>query len=134
MIDEPLMNQLLEQWKTGQGRESGSHKPQCPDPDLPFMDKCPVCGKQQMHYQCSACIQKLGHHLYKACCDPFDYAIGLKNGCVIHATCEVAEIRGDWVFITGIEKDGTTLPFSCPRGMQVRLSEIAWVADAPNGC
>lgn len=86
--------------------------------------------------------------LRKATEDPFDYALGLRTGQTIHF--HEARIRGRWVFIDycrqdtfddrGFAKDDLTgfprsvtcnRPFS--RGVYIRLSDIVWVADAPNG-
>lgn len=73
--------------------------------------------------------------LLKALRDSFDYALGLKNGHVIHFS-EAHLLKGErWIKLIGfnetIEMDGVS--FSFPRGLDVRISEIAWVADAPNG-
>lgn len=83
---------------------------------------------------CEACEQKYGSHLLKAATDPFDYAIGLRDGMVLRWTGGTCTIRGDWVHIPQPDQEpGKFLPFPFERGLQVRLSEIAWVADAPNG-
>src|SRR5947207_2797338 len=47
---------------------------------------------------CPACRLKLGH-IAKALCDPFDYALGLKNGAVLRFTGENARLLGDWLVI-----------------------------------
>jgi hypothetical protein len=128
MSDESTTARLIEEWTTGLGRESGAAKL------LPanWNEKCPGCGKELEEWRCADCVKKYGPHLYKAMCDPFDYAIGLKNGIVIRTVGECVEICGEWVKINGLD-EGTTLPFACPRGIQILLSEIAWVADAPHG-
>lgn len=77
-------------------------------------------------------------HLAKACADPFVYAIGLKNGHVImfHAAC--VHPGTDWLTLEILNEDQQEdnekrLGHKCPRGLSVRISEIAWCADAPDG-
>lgn len=81
--------------------------------------------------------------LIKAIHDPFDYALGLKNGQVMEFT--EARLCRPFVFVSGIKR--TTIKGleaetaanarypSCDfdRGVDIRISEIAWVADAPHG-
>lgn len=80
--------------------------------------------------------------LWKAVLDPFDYAIGLKSGMVIRF--QEATIVGDgkWVYLSGLDNwpeqyastdYGEGIPFPFPRGIEVRLDDIEWVADAPAG-
>lgn len=85
--------------------------------------------------------RKLPRDLVKAIQDqPFSYALGLKNGTVIHFT-GADYSGGDWVALDveshNIPKLVRTAvlnnPFPFDRGVEVRLSEIAWVADAPYG-
>lgn len=79
--------------------------------------------------------------LQKACCDPFDYAMGMRNGLVFRF-CEASPVSREWVFVDGIKRAhemhgvGEPVPFenmTMERGMYVRVAEIAWVADGPNG-
>ena len=48
-----------------------------------------------------------------------------------------AQIHSDYVTIfpgdDRLESSGVELPFLMPRGLDVRLSEILWCADAPTG-
>jgi hypothetical protein len=77
--------------------------------------------------------------LVKALHDSFDYALGLRNGQVIHFYEAHLSESGKWVQLIGfgdeyshsIEMSGVDYTF--PRGLYVRLSDIMWVADAPNG-
>lgn len=79
--------------------------------------------------------------LAKACYDPFDYAMGLTDGTVIFF--EYAEpVSRLWVTIMGVRQgpravlqDGTSDRSNAifERGLDVRVSQIAWVADAPYG-
>ena len=79
--------------------------------------------------------------LAKACVDPFDYAMGLRNGSVLFFEHAVAVSR-TWVTIMGVKQgppavldDGTPDRNNAifGRGLDVRVSQIAWVADAPYG-
>lgn len=97
-------------------------------------------------------LAELGYppSLVKACCDPFDYALGLRDGRVIEFYTAFA--HGDWVTLVGQEEwhtwtdaegnrksqaTGDTpvagLPYACPRGVDIRVADIVWCADAPNG-
>ena len=74
--------------------------------------------------------------------DYFEYALRLSSGEIIRF--HSAKIYGDYVTLSGgdggydsrslaaCEQD-PSLPFSFERGLDVRLSEIVWCADAPNG-
>ena len=79
--------------------------------------------------------------LAKACYDPFEYVLVLRSGTLLHF--ESASPRGQWVHI---EFGGYAPPrildaarmdraghFSFDRGMDVRVADIVWCADAPNG-
>lgn len=84
-------------------------------------------------------LAKLGiyGHLAKACLDYFDYAVGLKNGHVIQFS--IAEVRSpEWLLLKvdledHKEENEKRVGHPFERGVMVRLSEIAWCADAPNG-
>ena len=71
--------------------------------------------------------------LCKACLDEFDYALQLRNGTVIRF--EFAKIISkDWVHLDRWNgEDSGNLPFSARRGIDVRISDIVWVMDAPEG-
>jgi hypothetical protein len=92
------------------------------------------CGRLNDEFDpvCDACSEKYGHHLAKAMCDPFDFAIGLKTGPVLHFIGKTIDLKGEWFHLPDPDKV-YGLPFPFGRGMQVRLLDIAWVADAPNG-
>lgn len=72
--------------------------------------------------------------LWKACCDSFDYAIKLRTGEVFRFT-DAELIDPEWVLISGLDHYENMFPkeFNFERGLQVRLSDIVWVADAPAG-
>lgn len=99
--------------------------------------------------------------LVKAFFDPFDYALGLKNGTVIyfHEATPLLTIDMDdstnhpelftgWVRLSSFDNrplstsisvpepeliNGSPASFTFERGIDVLVSEIAWVADAPWG-
>ncbi len=111
--------------------------------------RCIACNhtiQQQQAYDapwqvCNACDQRYPPSLIKAASDPFDYACRLVTGEVIrfdHAT-----IHGDYVtlecgsFFDAFADNDTPkaqrLPYPCPRGVDVRVADIVWCADAPQG-
>jgi hypothetical protein len=117
---------------------------------------CDICGvnivgtgideNEPPPFACQVCKSKYPPALLKATCDPFLYALGLRDGTVVDF--ESAEIYGEWVTIHGENDESGRSGMSdesgessgsrwkgrdCPRGVDIRLSEIVWVADAPNG-
>lgn len=111
------------------------------------MTLCPHCRRSYVQPAaddevavavCVACSARLPEALVKALSDPFDYALGLRDGTTVRF--EQARIAGDFVHLEGVtEWNGKRLgvqghfPYTLDRGIDVRLSEIAWVADAPMG-
>lgn len=99
--------------------------------------KCPACKDELIttdDWCCERCVNRYGPVLIKAIVDEFDYAVGLVSGEVIRFT--KAETHGDWVTLGDIDLDKSKLPaqLSCPeRGLDVRISQIAWACDAPQG-
>lgn len=84
--------------------------------------------------------------LAKACQDEFDYAMGLKSGLILYFTqARYDAIQSpDWIHIEVRPDRGYKVPDShasdwgekvmiFERGIDIRVSEIAWVADAPFG-
>jgi hypothetical protein len=74
------------------------------------------------------------HSLAKASVDRWDYAVGLHSGIVI--LCSESKRRGDIIDLMGIRKvldpSGNEVlhgDFLWGRGMEVKLSAIAWSAD-----
>jgi hypothetical protein len=83
---------------------------------------------------------KLPPALVKAMHDPFDYALGLRDGQVIRFYEAEMQKGGQWIKLiafgegdhdSSMEMSNTS--YSFPRGVYVRLSDITWVADAPHG-
>ena len=68
--------------------------------------------------------------------DPFDYALQLRTGTIIRFT-GASPYGQKWVLLSGVDAieqpPGFSLPYPVPRGLSVRLSDIVWVADAPEG-
>ena len=76
--------------------------------------------------------------LLKATDDTFDYALKLTTGEIIRFS--QATLHGDYVTLLpagGWNGPGFDPPFqghlTCPRGVDVRLDQIVWCADAPEG-
>jgi len=75
--------------------------------------------------------------LTKACMDtPFDYALRLRTGEVI--AFQAAEvINSEWIHLTLKEMEDqpeeNQIAYPADRGVDVRLSDIVWVMDAPEG-
>lgn len=99
---------------------------------------CVVCGQftEDGVSGCAPCQARLPASVIKACCDPFDYALRLRTGEIVRF--EQARVLGDYVHLTGQGSadgqatfDGLAFPF--PRGLDVRLDDIVWCADAPEG-
>ena len=90
---------------------------------------------------CDVCRRFYPPSLLKAAQDYFEYALRLSSGEIIRFNS--AEICGDYVTLYGGDGsyDSRSLadcvqpsqPFIFDRGLDVRLSEIVWCADAPNG-
>jgi len=74
--------------------------------------------------------------LAKACQDCFDYAMKLRTGEVINFSfAEV--INNEWVHLTLKETNeqpiANRIAYPADRGVDVRMSDIVWVMDAPEG-
>lgn len=74
--------------------------------------------------------------LIKSCLDPFDYAMKLKTGEVIRYHFAKV-LNSEWLELdiknAADQPDENAVPYLADRGMDVRISEIVWVMDAPNG-
>jgi hypothetical protein len=97
----------------------------------------------------------LGPHLAKSVVDQFSYALGTRDGSVYRYG--EAELHGDWLLLHSCpsvhyEHEPRAVLYFPPgswrgpledieeeqgillcRGVQVRLSDVVWVADAPEG-
>lgn len=82
------------------------------------------------------------HALVKASIDPFTYAVGLRDGRVI--VFKSCSFDADHVFVTlkGVESHNIQAPadgykrdhsFTFERGIDIRIVDILWAADAPWG-
>ena len=74
--------------------------------------------------------------LAKACIDEFDYALKLRTGEVVYF--EFARVLNkEWVHLTLKPREdqptANRIAYPADRGVDVRLSDIVWVMDAPNG-
>jgi len=94
---------------------------------------------------CRPCALTVPPSLLKAAFDKcFDYALGLRSGHVIRF--DGCQFHGQWVTVTLMDPnledwtgtDGVRAPvlgtrYTFDRGVDVRLDEIVWCADAPQG-
>lgn len=82
---------------------------------------------------CENCLQRYPPSLLKAMVDPFDYILCTRRSGTIRF--ESASAHGDWVHLTlgGWREGMMVLSHPFPRGLDIRLDEIVWCADAPNG-
>ena len=75
-------------------------------------------------------------HLAKALVDPFDYSMGLTTGEIIRFNmASINKKCPDWVHLSDARYDDgrEDLGRKFERGIDVRISEIVWVTDAPYG-
>ena len=85
------------------------------------------------HFVCDACAAKYPESLLKAARDEFHYALQLRTGVIIRFSS--ASFHGDFVHLDFDELYAQRLPFPFhpdkvdKRGVDVRLSDIVWVAD-----
>jgi hypothetical protein len=72
--------------------------------------------------------------LVKACYDEFDYALKLRTGEIIGFKT-VRVISDEWIHVKLDDSCAAKnpFPFEVDRGMDIRISDIVWVMDAPNG-
>lgn len=91
---------------------------------------------------CDRCARLVPPSLYKAARDEFDYACNVKGVGTIQF-CR-AEFHGQWVRLFGnafvanerefLRDSRANLGnYPHPRGVDVRLTDIIWCSDAPNG-
>ena len=83
-----------------------------------------------------ACQTETPDAVQKAAEDHFEYAARLRTGETI--VFQKAEINGAWVHLEEISNHSAPLvsgrpEFTFDRGMDVRIEDIVWVADAPWG-
>lgn len=105
--------------------------------------RCMACGEEIEGEPdgppevCTECEARYPASLIKALGDEFDYAMGLRNGTVLRF--QSARITGEWVTIELFEPNEQPVKgfnkgeYPCPRGVDIRISEIIWCADAPQG-
>jgi hypothetical protein len=85
--------------------------------------------------------------LLKACARPSDYALGLSTGHVLYFESATLSEDGLWLHVEPHEGEHGVaythpdnqvwpmrgVPYSFARGLDVRVSAIIWIADAPRG-
>ena len=85
-------------------------------------------------HRCDICGGTFGRtcentFLCKLTMDHFTYLVGLKSGRVLkveHGT----KITEKWIRFM---PDEDLCGYPCPRGIDVKISEIEWIVDAPEG-
>ena len=70
--------------------------------------------------------------LIKACCDVFEFELQLRTGTVIRFS-HARPVNREWVHIVLDDVDQKHSMSRCPRGIDVRVADIVYVADAPDG-
>lgn len=77
--------------------------------------------------------------LIKACSDPFTYALKLRDGSIIQFEHASEGINLKWAHLTNVQFLAADrlktefAPMTFDRGIDVRIDDIVWVADAPWG-
>jgi hypothetical protein len=101
------------------------------------VEKCVACNNGEtdlMDGICGTCRTKYPVSLLKALGVPsLYYAVGLRTGEIIRFSD--ASIHGEFAHVTGVEYgDGETIsPRFCDRGIDIRIADIVWCADVPEG-
>jgi hypothetical protein len=93
------------------------------------------CQESQQHT--AAACYGYPPALVKSCDDPFDYALGLRNGSVVRFE-RATPIGRHWVHLDGVTEyhphdQAQALDYNFERGLDVRVADICWIADAPQG-
>jgi len=105
------------------------------------MDETTAFEELQKRRQAELAARGWPWPLVKSAFDPFDYAVGLRDGSVVryeHADTTESE---EWVTLIepkivaagALLRGATEAGFTFERGLVVRLSEIAWASDGPVG-
>ena len=103
----------------------------CPCPDAATCQLLRLCSYGEAD-GCDKCRKVYPPALLKANSDPFDYAAYVQGLGIV----EFHELRifGDWVSLqTQDDREFEGLPYPFPRGIDVPISSILWIADAPSG-
>jgi len=69
----------------------------------------------------------------KAMMDVFQYALMLRDGTIIEFECAQYPSDDGWVHLDGPKIVNRGYNASLERGIDLRISDIVWVADAPHG-
>lgn len=95
-------------------------------------------GWAELAHVCPSCAGNYPESLLKACHDEFDYALMVQGGSVFRF--RRAQLQGRFVHLSGVFEvnfmpvDGERYKgYSFDRGVDVRLADILWCADAPEG-
>jgi hypothetical protein len=107
------------------------------------LERCVCCGRPTAvddeflkDLACRRCRRRLPPALVKAVGDRFQYACRLRTGDIVRFTG--ATIRGEYATLeldTQLwpEDPAREVPYPFPRGLDVRIVDIVWCGDAPDG-
>jgi hypothetical protein len=75
----------------------------------------------------------MGPMLAKACVDDFEYALGLSCGTTLRFS-HARIVNDNWISISAQPEDfKKAFGYPMPRGVEICIKNIVWVADAPYG-
>lgn len=105
----------------------------CDDPD----DKEILAG----HGDFIDGVEVGNYSLDKSRCDDFSYAMQLSTGMIVRFTSSTLSENGEWLHIRGVRVMEDLLklwdygyePREFSRGMDVRVNQIVWSSDCPEG-
>jgi hypothetical protein len=80
-----------------------------------------------------AWMMGLSEALLKAMDDVFHYALMLRDGTIIEFECAQYPSDEGWVHLDGPKIVNRGYDACLERGIEVRLTDIVWVTDAPHG-
>jgi len=128
--------------------ETTSQRPTAPadaveQPERETLERCYCCGRPTVadaeflkDLACRRCRRRLPPALVKAVNDDFDYACRLRTGEIFRFTS--ASIHGEYATLVLDPRaqsadSAFAVPYPFPRGLDVRIAEIVWCGDAPEG-
>jgi hypothetical protein len=112
-------------------------------PPRETLERCVCCGRPTAvddeflkDQACRRCRRRLPPALVKAVGDRFQYACRLRTGDIVRFTgaaiCgEYATLELDTQLWPG--DPARDVPYPFPRGLDVRIEDIVWCGDAPDG-
>src|ERR1019366_8850551 len=95
--------------------------PNLTDPNTTYSDRITAS-------LCTSCYLTVPKSLVKASIDEFDYALNTRDCLYVRFTS--ACIAGQFALLTVTSASSS---HTFPRGLEIRISDIVWCADAPDG-